>query len=142
MKKTLLLALLFLGLGLVSQAQSKDEKQVLAAVDALRAAMLSGDRSKLAAIAAPQLTYGHSNGLIEDKAAFIENLASGTSDFVTIDLSEQTVRIDGDVALVRHKLAAQTNNGGVPGSVKLGVLLVFRKQQGKWLLLARQAFKY
>ena len=53
MKKTLLLALLFLGLGLVSQAQSKDEKQVLAAVDALRAAMLSGDRSKLAAIAAP-----------------------------------------------------------------------------------------
>ena len=141
MKKTLLLALFFLGLGLVSQAQSKDEKQVLAAVDALRAAMLSGDRNQLAAIAAPQLTYGHSNGLIEDKAAFIENLASGTSDFVTIDLSEQTVRMDGDVALVRHKLAAQTNNGGVPGSVKLGVLLVFRKQQGKWLLLARQGFK-
>ena len=141
MKKPILLVLLFLGLGLVSRAQSKDEKQVAAAVDALRAAMLSGDRSQLAAIASPQLSYGHSTGLIEDKAAFIENLASGTSDFVTLDLTGQTIRIDGDVALVRHQLAAQTNNGGVPGSVKIGVLLVFKKQQGKWLLLARQAFK-
>lgn len=142
MKKTFILVLLLAGLGLVSQAQTKEEKQVAAAVDALRAALLSGDRSQLAAIAAPRLSYGHSNGLIEDKAAFIENLASGTSDFVTMDLTEQTIRVEGDVALVRHKLAAQTNNGGVPGSVKLGVLLVFKKQQGKWLLLARQAFKY
>ncbi|MGV3640555.1 MAG: nuclear transport factor 2 family protein [Adhaeribacter sp.] len=141
MKKTFLLVLLLAGLSLVSRAQSKEEKQVAAAVDALRAALLSGDRSQLAAIAAPQLSYGHSTGLIEDKAAFIENLASGTSDFVTMDLTEQTIRVEGDVALVRHKLSAQTNNGGVPGSVKLGVLLVFKKQQGKWLLLARQAFK-
>lgn len=141
MKRSFLLVLLLVGMGLVSRAQSKEEKQVAAAVEALRQALLSGDRSQLAAIAAPQLSYGHSTGLIEDKAAFIENLASGTSDFVTMDLSEQTIRLDGDVALVRHKLAAQTNNGGVPGSVKLGVLLVFKKQQGKWLLLARQAFK-
>jgi ketosteroid isomerase-like protein len=78
---------------------------------------------------------------MEDKAAFVKNIASGNSDFVTIKLTDQTIQVDNDVALVRHKLVAQTNNAGTPGTANLGVLLVWKKQQGKWKLLARQAFK-
>jgi ketosteroid isomerase-like protein len=47
----------------------------------------------------------------------------------------------GDIALVRHKLFGDSNSGGKPSEVKLGVLLVWQKQQGKWRLLARQAYK-
>ena len=57
--------------------------------------MLDGDKSALDKIAAPELTYGHSSGTIEDKAAFIDALVSGRNDFVTIDLSEQTVKLVG-----------------------------------------------
>jgi ketosteroid isomerase-like protein len=141
MKKTFYLLLLFIGISMNTQAQSADEKQVAAAVQALKTAMVSGNKSQLEAIASPNLTYGHSSGLLEDKDAFVKNITSGHSDFVSIDLSEQTIKVDGDVALVRHKLAAKTNNDGTPGSTNLGVLLVWKKQQGKWKLLARQAFK-
>ena len=123
-------------------SQSKEEKEVTAAVEFLRKAMLDGDKASLDKIAAPELSYGHSSGTIEDKAAFIEALVSGKNDFVTIALSEQTVHMVGNsLALVRHKLKADTNNGGTPGTANIGILLVFQKQQGQWKLLARQAFK-
>lgn len=142
MKRVLIAFLLCTSAATLTFGQSKDEKDVNAAVEFLRKAMLDGDKASLDKIAAPELTYGHSNGHIEDKAAFIEALVSGKNDFVTIDLSEQTVKLVGkDLALVRHKLKADTNNGGTPGTASIGILLVFQKQQGQWRLLARQAFK-
>lgn len=122
-------------------AQSGDEKQVAAAVETLRKAMLDGNKAELEAIVSDDLSYGHSSGKMEDKAAFVEALASGKSDFVTINLADQTIKIVGNVALVRHKLTGENNDGGKPGTVNLGVLLVWQKLQGKWKLLARQAFK-
>jgi hypothetical protein len=141
MKRTLIALILCIATT-VAFGQSKDEKDVVAAVEFLRKAMLDGDKAALDKIAAPELTYGHSSGTLEDKAAFIDALVSGRNDFVTIDLSEQTVKLVGnDLALVRHKLKAQTNNGGTPGTANIGILLVWQKQQGQWKLLARQAFK-
>jgi len=118
-----------------------DEQQVASAVEQLRKAMIDADKASLEKIASAQLTYGHSSGLIENKSAFVQNIVSGNSDFVTIDLSEQTISLVGDVALVRHKLAAETNNNGQPGKANIGVLLVWKKEDGNWKLLARQAYK-
>lgn len=140
MKRFLLLSLCFVCM-LAAQAQTKDEREVAAAVENLRKAMISGERQALERIAAPELTYGHSSGTIEDKAAFVEALASGKNDFVTIDLSDQTIKVVGPTALVRHNLMAKTNNEGTPGTANLGILTVWQKQQGQWKLLARQAFK-
>lgn len=135
--------LLFLSLFLIStvNAQTKAEKQVAAAVENMRLAMISGDRAALENVAASDLSYGHSSGKIEDKAAFVESIASGKSDFVSIDLNEQTIKVTCKTAVVRHKLVAQTNDGGKAGNVNIGILLVFQKQHGKWKLLARQAYK-
>ena len=140
MKKISLLFLCLLVIS-VAHAQSKAEKKVESAVEFLKQALVSGDRSSLEEIAATKLSYGHSSGKIEDKAAFVESIASGKSDFVSINLTEQTIDVSGKTALVRHKLSAQTNDNGKAGTVNLGVLLVFQKQKGEWKLLARQAFK-
>ncbi|HEY4336583.1 MAG TPA: nuclear transport factor 2 family protein, partial [Puia sp.] len=64
-----------------------------------------------------------------------------SSDFVTVDLSNQTVKVVGNTAWVRHTLTATTNDGGKPGNAHLSVLLVWVKQKGQWRLLARQAVK-
>jgi ketosteroid isomerase-like protein len=122
-------------------AQTKDEKDVTAAVEFMRKAMVDGDRANLTRLAADDLSYGHSSGKLQDKKEFVEAIASGASDFVTIDLTEQTIKIAGNTAIVRHKLSAQTNDGGKPGSTVLGIMLVFQKQKGEWKLLARQAYK-
>jgi ketosteroid isomerase-like protein len=132
---------IFLLSTLVSIAQSKKEAQVNAAVEKLKLAMVSGERAALESVAADQLSYGHSGGLIETKAQFVEKIASGSSDFVTIDLKNQTVTVSGNTAIVRHELHATTNDGNKPGEVHLGVMLVFQKQGKEWKLLARQAVK-
>ena len=141
MKKILCILALYIFVSTATRAQSADEKQVTAAVETLKKAMLDGDKTQLEAITAPELTYGHSSGKMEDKAAFVQALVSKASDFVTMDLTQQTIKIVGNTALVRHNLSAETNDGGKAGTTKLGVLLVWQKQQGKWKLLARQAFK-
>ncbi len=141
MKKILLLTLaLYLGTG-ITYAQSKKEKQVAAATEQLRKAMVDGEREMLEKLASGKLSYGHSGGHVEGKAEFVEKIASGKSDFVSIDLSEQQIAISGKTAVVRHILTAKTNDGGKPGEVHLRILLIWQKAGGQWKLLARQAVK-
>ena len=85
------------------------------------------------------LSYGHSGGKIEDKPTFVNNIVSGKSDFVTIELADQTIAVSGSTAIVRHALNATTNDNGKAGEVHLNVLLVWVKDGGQWKLLARQA---
>lgn len=141
MKKLILTCLFFVALSFTSFAQSADEKALAAAVEKLKTGMVNADKNILTNIALPDLSYGHSSGKIEDKAAFVQAIASGESDFVKIDLTDQTIKVVGNTAIVRHILSANTNNSGVPATVKLSVLLVWLKQQGQWKLLARHATK-
>ncbi|MGV3539636.1 MAG: nuclear transport factor 2 family protein [Rufibacter sp.] len=142
MKKLISLFVLALHLSILpALAQTKEEVRLAAAVEQLQSALISGEKAALEAIVADQLSYGHSSGKVEDKATFVETLVSGKSDFVTIELANQTLQISGKTAIVRHQLNATTNDSGNPGTVRLGVMLVWQKQGGKWKLLARQAFK-
>ena len=121
--------------------QGKEEKAVSVAVEALRKAMIDPDKAVLENLTLPELSYGHSDGLIQTRPEFIEMLMSGRSDFVSIDLTEQSITIVNNTAIVRHFLSAATNDGGKPGHASLSVLLVWEKQKGEWRLLARQAVK-
>ncbi len=123
------------------QAQTKEEKQVAAAVETLKKAMIDGNKTALENISSDALTYGHSSGKLQDKAAFVDAIASGQSDFVTISLTDQTITVKDQTAIVRHKLSAETNDGGKPGTVNIGVMLVWVKEKGEWKLLGRQAYK-
>lgn len=141
MSKKFMYLLLFIGFINGAFAQSKDEAAVTAAVESLRRAMIDPSKASLQQLTSDKLSYGHSSGKIEDQAAFIEALVSGKSDFVSIDLTDQTVAVSGNTAIVRHNLSAATNDSGTPGSVKLHIMTVWQKQKGNWILLARQAVK-
>lgn len=138
---TILLGFMSLFFSNAMSAQSKQHLQVKTAVEKLTSAMISGERATLEMIASNRLSYGHSGGHVEGKAEFVEKIASGKSDFVSIDISEQTIDVVGKTAIIRHQLNATTNDGGKPGVVKLKILLIFKKEQGVWKLLARQAVK-
>jgi len=142
MIKTVFLVLMLAGTATVSvKAQTSAEKQVAAAVETLTKAMIDANKTALENISSDALSYGHSSGKIQDKAAFVDALVSGQSDFVTINLTDQTISVKDQTAIVRHKFSAQTNDGGKPGSVNIGVMQVWVKEKGKWILLGRQAFK-
>lgn len=127
--------------GLQSFSQSKEEKTVAQAVESLRNAMVSADQNALNDLTEDVLSYGHSSGKVEGKKDFVDNIVSGKSDFVTIDLTNQTIQVTGKTAVVRHMLSATTNDAGKPGTVKLSILLIWQKQKDNWKLLARQAVK-
>jgi ketosteroid isomerase-like protein len=142
MKKTFLVTILFVLIQTFSFAQSADEKAVADAVEKLKVALVNANEAELNKLTSPLLTYGHSAGLMEDRKEFVRALSSGDSKFTKIELSDQTITVSGDVALVRHKLIGDTHNKGKdPAQVRLGVLLVFQKTKGSWLLIGRQAFK-
>jgi hypothetical protein len=140
MIKNILLAV-FIFTGLSVYAQSKNETAVANAVAQLRKAMVDADSVMLEKLTLQKLSYGHSGGHIDDKAEFVQKIVSGKSDFVTLEFPEQTISISNNIAIVRHKFNAVTNDNGKPGEVHLAVLLIWQKQRGDWKLLARQAIK-
>ena len=125
----------------LAQNKSEEEIAVAARVETLRQAMIDADGTKLKELTSTGLSYGHSSGVVQNQATFIEKIANGESDFVTIEFQNQTIEILGDNAIVRHNLMAHTKDGGVDKDIKIGIMLVWQKQKNKWLLIARQAYK-
>ena len=124
-----------------NSSKSKNEIAVAARVETLRQAMIDADGTKLKELTSPNLSYGHSNGMVQNQAVFIEKIVNGESDFVTIEFQNQTIEIVGDAAIVRHNLASHTKDSGVDKNIKIGIMMVWQKQKNKWLLIARQAYK-
>jgi hypothetical protein len=122
-------------------AQDKKVKEVEEAVSALRQGILDGDSAKLDQLTDSGLTYGHSLGKLENKQQFIHALASGESDFKTLELTDQTIVVRGKTAVVRHKLAADIKEGDKFNNVKLAVMMVWVKDDKHWKLLGRQAIR-
>ena len=146
MKKLLLIAAsasVFSGCAMVpAGGGASAEPAVAAAAERLRVAMVDPTPAALRALVADDLSYGHSGGKVDTQASFIADLLDRKSDFVTIAITDQTIKVvDGNTAIVRHTLTADTNDSGKPGKVALKILGVWQKQGGEWKLLARQAVR-
>ena len=116
------------------------EQAVAAAAEKLRVVMIDPTPAALTALVADDLSYGHSGGRVDTKDSFID-LIAGKSEFVTIAITDQTIKVVGNTAIVRHALTADTNDSGKPGKVQIKILGVWQQQGGQWKLLARQAVR-
>ena len=134
-------ALAVVAAGTRVHAESADESAVRQALADLTKAMLAADKAKLEALVADQLSYGHSSGTIQDKAVFVDVIASKKTVYKSIDLTDIKVNVVGNDAIVRHTWDSISEAGGKSNTSHIGVLQVWAKQDGKWKLLARQAFK-
>lgn len=138
-------ALAFLVLGASSVpafAESADAAAVAENVAALTKAMLTPDRAKLESLVSDSLSYGHSSGKLETKKEFVDVVADKKTVYKSIVLSNQTVTVAGNNAIVRHAWESESGTGDGKWNVsKIGVLQVWQKEGGNWKLLARQAFK-
>ncbi|QNK61614.1 nuclear transport factor 2 family protein [Pedobacter sp. PAMC26386] len=146
MKKTIL-SLLLITACIFAKAQqepvsptTKEETEVAAVVEKLRAAMISSNKSDLESVTSADLTYGHSGGKIQNRTAFIADIVAKRSDFKTIELTKQSITIQNHIAIVRHVLVADTNDGGKPAHISLGIVLILIKDKKDWKIIARRAF--
>ena len=118
-----------------------EEAAVAAAVDSLNKGILDPEQALLENIASEYLSYGHSGGKIQNKAEFVDDLLNGPFDFETVETADQVISLAGDNAIVRHTFISKASNAGEPVDIKIGNLLVWKKKDGQWKLLARQAFR-
>jgi hypothetical protein len=83
-------------------AASTDEAAVAEAVEALRKAILGQEKARLEALTADQLSYGHSDGRVENKAQFIDGVMNRKALLKSLTLSDHTIAIVGTAAIARH----------------------------------------
>ena len=122
-------------------AQSNDEALVARALERFNDVMIHPDSLVLADIAADDLVYVHSSGTVRNKQEFIDEFMKRSTNFSKVTIFDQTIKISGDNAIVRHRLVADAHNPGYPPVVDIIILMVWRKENGKWKMLARQAAK-
>jgi hypothetical protein len=117
------------------------EREVAAAVEILNNAIINPEKSVLESITADEVTYGHSSGLVQNKEEFIDDLINGDFDFSSVNVSNQSIHIKDETAVVRQIFSAEATNAGDPIDIRIGNVLVYVKQNSQWKLLARQAFR-
>jgi hypothetical protein len=122
-------------------AQAGDEAAVADAVETLRKALFEANKAKLEQVAAPQISYGHSDGRVETKEQFINGVMTRKQVLKSLAYPELKVAVVGNAAIARHLHLSESELDGKTTTTRIGVLQVWQKQDGGWKLLARQAFR-
>ncbi|WP_052427031.1 nuclear transport factor 2 family protein, partial [Paraburkholderia terrae] len=125
-----------------SWASSVDEYAVNDAMYHLTAAMIAGDARRMRELTNDSLTYGQSDGSIQNQAAFVDGITSGRTRYRRIDLTHTVTTVTGGNAIVRGHFSATTESAGRFVEVDLNEMLVWQKQNGRWRLLSRQGCKF
>ena len=140
MKKLLWLPLLLLTAVALAPAASNPaaEKEVLAAMDTWKQAMMKKDRALFDKTLHPDLIYSHSSGLIETKQQAVDHVVNNKANYL-IDFSDTKVNVHGDTAFVIGKLDLRQKTGDNVTVSKLLVLTAWVKGPQGWQMIARQA---
>jgi len=142
--KHLLFISLFYFLGILSDPiLFSDIEEVEQAVKNFTKAVVEADKSKFEKILSEDLVYGHSNGAVQNKEEFIDEIISLTPfDYITVNTTEQTINISKNIAIVRHIYSAQAKNrSGEMVDIRIGNMMVWVKHNKDWKLLSRQAYR-
>jgi hypothetical protein len=117
----------------------KDEKSVMATLDAMAQATIKKDVAALEKIYHPDLTYSHSSAMNQTKAEVLKAV-TGPAVTESMTFHETNIRIYSNVALVRGRNELRN---GAPGSLHdnhLNILWVLLRGPGPqgWQIVARQ----
>jgi ketosteroid isomerase-like protein len=127
--------------GFPAFAEAGDEAAVKQNVEALREALLKADKAQLERLTADQLSYGHSDGRVQNKAEFIDGVMTRRAIVKSLTFPDLKIEVAGDVAVARHLYESESELDGKTTNTKIGTLEVWQKQGGNWKLLARQGYK-
>lgn len=144
--RTILLSQIFLSIALflgsaIGFAQTPDEASLSQAIESLRKAIIVKDRNQFEALLSDHLSYGHSAGRIETKKQFIDVATASKAITKSLSFTEQTQNVVGNNAIARLIYTSESELDGKTSTTKIGVLMVYQKEQGAWKLLARQAYR-
>ena len=122
-------------------AEAGHQAAVKQNVEALREALLKADKAQLERLTAEQLSYGHSDGRVQNKAEFIDGVMTRKATVKSLKFPDLKIADGRNAAIARHLYESESETDGKPNSIRIGTLEVWQKEGGNWKLLARQAYK-
>jgi len=132
---------LIFGLLITSFCYAQDKQtEVMMKMGYLRNALLTKDSATLNDLLAPDVTYGHTNGMIQTKSQLIRSVMSGEQKYKSINPTNMVIRIYGNTAVVTLQPDVSMIFQGKPLDMKMFVTVVWVKKD-KWQIVARQSVK-
>jgi ketosteroid isomerase-like protein len=122
-------------------AAAADDAAVGAAVEELRKASLAADTAKLTSLADDQITYGHSDGRVQNKAEMLEGFKTRKATVKSIDFPDLKIAVAANVAVSRHRYVSDSELDGKTNHVDIGVIECWHKVGSDWKLIGRQGYK-
>ncbi len=137
----LLLVPAFAGTARATDPMDPAESELRDADAKRMAAMVAGDTKALAPLLAPNLTYVHSSGEMENREHFLETIGSGRLDYVFMVPSDVRVRFLWDkAAVITGKADVKLVAGGKENALALIFTSVWSKSaEGAWQMVAWQS---
>lgn len=118
-----------------------DRQAIELSINGMHNAMVKADSLALKNLLCTELTYGHSNGVVDTKDTFVKSISSGKAKYLKIEMSAQDITIKQNVAWVRYNMAADVESGGKSNALNIKILTIWVKEDAIWKLMARQAIK-
>jgi hypothetical protein len=137
--KLVLSVFLFFVFGIVSAQNSNESlKKALQTFDK---ALIEKDSLTLEKLLHAKVSYGHSNGWVENKKDIFSNQRTGYLKYDKIESGEADIIVSKKWASVRTKTHAEGTVNGTGFNIDLNVLQVWIKTKKGWQIVARQAAK-
>jgi ketosteroid isomerase-like protein len=109
------------------------EQAVIAAQDRRVALTIAGDVAGLGAAMSDDLSWTHSNAVVETKAEFLEAIRSGKYRYKSMTFDDRRVRPHGDAtAIVSGTCRVQVTSGGRDIDIRLRFTELYVKQADAW----------
>ena len=120
--------------------QKGDQKRQIVELERQRLrAMIDSDSEVLRSVLSDDLTYVHTTTKEDSKTSLIDNLASGSLNYESIDTERVKVRMYGDTAVVTGSAAIKVSSGGRLLEFSILFTDVYAKQEERWQMVAWQS---
>jgi hypothetical protein len=105
-------------------------------------AQVNADAKVLGTLLDDGLEYTHSNGDLDSKTSFVDSLVTGKRDYISSVATIDSVRIFGDVGVIRGK--AKVTVGGKdrqPQDLHIGYTDIWLWKDGRWQMTAWRSMR-
>ena len=103
------------------------------------AAQLGGDTTALGPLLADELSYTHSNGLVDSKASYLAAIEEKVFDYRRADRTDVATTVIGDTAMVTGRVAMEVVSRGRTVELDSRFSAIWVRRGDRWQFLCWQS---
>jgi hypothetical protein len=103
------------------------------------AAQLGADTAALEELLADELSYTHSNGLVDTKRSYVDAIANKVFDYRSADRTDVAVEVIGDTAMITGRVAMHVVAGPREVHLDSRYSAIWVRRDGAWQFLCWQS---